>query len=200
MHPLPRMQAAEAMTYHFSTTENMLLHRFSIIKNYIRAAWITGFFAAFVIYLPTEQRANNINPDLVYGISYASVQTDILQPSSIDGLKEIHGVKIAYYDQSKVAYFFEYEANALDTLKVVGLLPFTLDNNASSVACTLLESNSNPLEVNTAFSERVREATSFFWNSQAADYTFYECIKSPLKHTLMISKTSSRILHKVESI
>ncbi len=118
------------------------------IKNYIRAALITGFFAAFFIYLTTGHKENNTNSDLVYSITDASVQTDILQPSTINGIKEIHGVKITYADRSKVSYYFEYEANAQDTLKIVGSLPFVIDNNVSSTACTLLESNSNPLEVN----------------------------------------------------
>ncbi len=177
----------------------MLRHKFLGSVNYIRAALITGVFAAFVTTLTTNPKANT-DPDLVYGITYASIQTDILQPSIIDGMKEIHGVKITFADPGKVAYFFEYEANAQDTLKVVGSLPFAIDNNASSLACTLLESKSNPLEADETLPEQVREATAFFWNSKASDFTFYECIKSPLKHTLLISKTSSRILHKVESI
>ena len=86
-----------------------------------------------------------------------------------------------------------------DTLKVIGSLPFILDDNVSSLECTLMESNTNPLEI-TETSEQVLEATAFFWNSKATDYVFYECAKSPLKHTLLISKTSSRILHKIESI
>ncbi len=178
----------------------MLRHNFLLVKNYIRAALITGFFAVFIIYLPTDQKENNANPDLVYSITHASVLTDILHPSTIDGINEIHGVKITFADPGKVAYYFEYEANAQDTLTVIGSLPFTIDNNVSSLTCTLLDSKSNPLEVKETLSEQVHEATSFFWNSKASDYTFYECIKSPLKHTLLVSKTSSRILHKVESI
>ena len=177
----------------------MLRHKFSFIKNYIRAAWITGFFAAFFIFLTVDRKEESADPDQVYSITRASLQADILHRATIEGLKELHGVRITYADRTKIAYFFEYEANALDTLRVIGSLPFILDNNISSLECTLMESNSNPLEA-TEISKQVREATKFFWNSNASDYTFYECAKSPLKHTLLISKTSSRILHKIESI
>ena len=172
------------------------MSRQNILIDFMKAALITGIFAAFVICLPTKR----INPETGYSISYASVQADILNHVSVEGIQEIHGVKIMDYDHNKVEYYFEYNANAEDTLKMIASLPFAIDDHVSSVAPTLMESNSNPLKINAAFTEEVREATSFFWNAKAEDFIFYECIKSPMKHTLMISKTSSRILHKVESI
>lgn len=165
------------------------------------AAWITGFFAAFFIFLSVDWKGENSessDPDQVYSITNASLQTDILHRATIEGLKQLHGVRVTYSDRTRVSYFFEYEANVQDTLKVIGSLPFILDDNISSLECTLMESDSNPL--GEAVSDQVREATAFFWNSNASDYIFYECTKSPLKHTLLISKTSSRILHKVEAI
>ena len=164
--------------------------------NFIKAALITGIFAAFIVYLPTKR----INPETGFSISYASIQADILNHVSIDGIQEIHGVKIIDYDKNKIEYYFEYEATGIDTLKMIALLPFSIDDRASCVAPMLMESDSNPLEVNPSFTKEVRDATSFFWDAKAEEFTFYECIKSPMKHTLLISKTSSRILHKVETI
>lgn len=163
------------------------------------AAWITGFFAAFFISLTVDWKEEETDPNLVYSITPASLQNDILHKATIEGFKQLHGVRVTYADRTKVAYYFEYEANAQDTLNVIGSLPFVLDDNVSSLECTLMESKTNPLET-MELSEQVREATAFFWNLKASDYIFYECAKSPLKHTLLISKTSSRILHKVESI
>jgi hypothetical protein len=163
------------------------------------AAWITGFFAAFFILLTVDWKVEHSDPDQVYSITNASLQTDILHKATIEGLKQLHGVRITYVDRTKIAYYFEYEANVQDTLKVIGSLPFVIDDNASSLECTLMESKTNPLETMET-SEQVREATAFFWNLKPSDFIFYECAKSPLKHTLLISKTSSRILHKIESI
>ncbi|HEU5291314.1 MAG TPA: hypothetical protein VFU05_11755 [Cyclobacteriaceae bacterium] len=157
---------------------------------------ITGVFAAFVIYLTTDRTHSKAG----LSMSYASVQEDIFNQISIGNIQEIHGVKIMDYENQKIEYYFEYEANALDTLKMIAVLPFAIDDNISNVAPVRMESNTNPLEINPAFTEEIRDAIAFFSNAKAEEFTFYECVKSPMKHTLLISKTSSRILHKVESI
>jgi hypothetical protein len=166
------------------------------LMNSLRAALITGIFAAFVVYLPTERNYAGSG----ISVSYASVQMDILNHVSISYIREIRGVKITDFERHKVEFYFEYEANAQDTLKLIASLPSAIDNEVSSVAPMLMESDINPMEISEAYTEEAREATSFFWNAKAEDYTFYECIKSPMKHTLLISKSSSRILHKVESV
>ena len=170
--------------------------RKTLLKNFTKAALITGIFAAFIIYLPSKQ--TNSGP--AYSISYASVQADIFNNISINGIQEIHGVKIIDYDHQKIEYYFEYEANELDTLKMIANLPFAIDDHVSNVAPVRMESSINPLKVNNAFTEEIKDAISFFSNAKAEEFTFYECVKSPMKHTLLVSKTSSRILHKVESI
>jgi len=170
------------------------------ILNYFRAALITGFFAALVIYLPTDRSGTTIDPESVYGIMHASIQADVLQGATITDLKEIHGIKVLYADYGKCTYYFKYEADPNDTLKVISDLPFVLDNNTSSVACMPMNTNSNPLDAVMSLTTQEREASAFFWNSKPEDFTFYECIKSPFRHTVMISKSSPVILHRVESI
>lgn len=170
------------------------------ILNYLRAALITGFFAALVIYLPADRSGSNIDPESVYGIMHASIQADILQGATIAELKEVHGIKVVYADYGKCTYYFKYEADPNDTLNVIGDLPFVLDNNASSIACMPMYANLNPLDAVTTLTTQEREASSFFWNSKPEDFTFYECIKSPFRHTVLISKSSPVILHRVESI
>jgi hypothetical protein len=83
---------------------------------------------------------------------------------------------------------------------MVASLPFRIDDHVSSVAPVLMESNSNPLEVNAFFTKEALDATSFFWNAKPEEYTFYECFKGSMKHTLLISKTSAKILHKIETV
>jgi hypothetical protein len=170
------------------------------ILNYFRAALITGFFAALVIYLPTDRSGTTTDPESVYGIMHASIQADILQGATIADLKEIHGIKVLYADYGKCTYYFKYEADPNDTLKVISELPFALDNNPSSVACMLMNANSNPLDEVRTLATQEQEASSFFWNSKAEDFTFYECVKSPFRHTVLISRSSPVILHRVESI
>jgi hypothetical protein len=168
--------------------------------NYLRAALITGFFAVLIIYLPADQPGSSLDPESVYGIMHASFQTDILQGAAIADLKEIHGIKVVYADYGKCTYYFIYEADPNDTLRVISDLPFALDNNTSSVACLPMNTNLNPLDAVKTLSAQEREASSFFWKSKPENFTFYECIKSPFRQTVLISKTSPVILHRVETL
>ena len=170
------------------------------VINYFRAALITSFFAALVIYLPEDRSGSSMDPESVHGITHASLQADILQGATIADLKEIQGIKVVYADYGKCTYYFKYEADPNDTLNVISDLPFVLDNNPSSIACLLMNSNSSPLEAKKALTNQELEASAFFWNSKPEDFTFYECIKSPFRHTVLISKSSPVILHRVESI
>jgi len=175
------------------------MSRLLIIKKYFRAAWIMGFFAALAIYLP-NQGAIEDQYEIYFGISIseASVAQEVFGNSHI-GLRQLNGVRIVNPDTGKYTYYFEYIANKQDTLRKISALPFLKDNRPSSLACELMNSPVSPLD-NSPLTQEERDATSFFWDAQAEDFIFYECYKSPVKHTLLLSKTSDRILHKVEFI
>ena len=157
-----------------------------------------GFFAALTIYI-TEKRQEE-SPDWTNSstISSASVQHDIYQDMSAD-IQQLNGVKVRDSRTGKFVYYFEYIANKQDTLRRISAMPFLKDNRTSSLSVELMESSSNPLDGST-LSQEERDATSFFWNAKGEEFTFYECYKSPVKHTLLLSKTSDKILHKVELI
>lgn len=167
------------------------------IKKYFRAALIMGFFAALVIYLPKKEELDG-QYKLYFGIpvSEASVEHEVFSNSRLS-LEQLNGVRILNYDTGKYTYYFEYIANKQDTLRAISALPFLKDNRPSSLMCELMNAPVNPLD-NTALTQEERDGTSFFWNARAEDFTFYECYKSPVKHTILLSKTSDRILHKVE--
>ena len=170
------------------------MSRLKILSTFLKAAMITGVFAAFVLYVSAD-RAHSTS---ALSMSYASVQADIF--NQLGNIQEIHGVKIMDYENQKVEYYFEYEANELDTLKMIASLPFAIDDNKSNVAPVRMESSSSSLKINPSFTDEIKREIAFFSNAKAEEFTFYECVKSPMKHTLLVSKTSSRILHKVESI
>lgn len=172
---------------------------FSVVKSYGRAILMMGCFAIFFTSITSKHSTDLPDPNAISFISHASVRSDIFN-NSFDHVQEIYGVKISYNDQNKYAYYFEYRANALDTLKAIEALPFDPYGRVSSTACVLMNSGENPLDERHVFPEEVQQATAFFWNANAEEFTFYECIRSPEKHIVLISKTSDRILHKVESI
>lgn len=172
---------------------------FTVMKNYGRVILMMGCFAIFFTSISSKRTMDLPDPNAVSFISHASVRSDIFKYSFVD-VHEIHGVKISCNDQNKYAYYFEYRANALDTIRAIEALPFDPYGRVSSTSCVLMNSDENPLEERTAFPEEVQHAIAFFWNANPEDFTFYECIRSPEKHMVLISKTSDRILHKVESI
>ena len=175
------------------------MQRALIIKNYFRAALIMGFFAALTIYLPSQREICSEN-EMYFGtpVSDASVAYEFFNDSDFRP-QQLNGVKVLNPDTGKYTYYFEYIANKQDTLRMISALPFLKDNRPSSLTCELMNASFDPLD-NSALTQEGRDATSFFWNIRGEDFTFYECYKSPVKHTLLLSKTTDRILHKVEFI
>lgn len=152
-------------------------------------------FAAFIVYTSLGLvKSNEVVDTSTTYISDSSVRESILG-YTLPNLREIHGIKITKAD--RVAYYYEYEADYNQVLNLLASMPFQLDNNRTSVQCGWMNSDSNPLDFKN-LSQTELDASSFFWNVIPEEYSFYECLKSPLKHTVMISKTTSRILHRVE--
>ncbi len=182
------------------------MQRLPSIKNYFRAALIMGFFAVLTIYLPNRETVDS-RYEIHFGISSsdASVEQEIFGDANLPAgrqgfeLNQLNGVKILNPATGKYTYYFEYIANKQDTLRRIEALPFLKDNRPSSLSCELMNAPLNPLDGSTLTQEE-RDATSFFWDAQTDEFTFYECYKSPMKHTLLLSKTSDRILHRVEYI
>ncbi len=175
------------------------MRRLLTIKKYFRAALIMGFFTALTIYLPNQEAIDG-QYEIYFGIpiSDASVEQEVFGNADF-ALRQLNGVRILNTDTGKYTYYFEYIANKQDTLRRIGALPFLKDNRPSSLACELMNAPLNPLD-DSALTREERDATSFFWDARADEFIFYECYKSPMKHTLLLSKTSDRILHKVEVI
>lgn len=175
------------------------MRRLLTLKSYFRAALIIGFFAALSVYLPNK-KVNEDQQDMYFGmpVNEASVAYDLFNDSDFN-VKQLNGVKLVNQDTGKITYYFEYIANKQDTLRRISAMPFLKDNRQSSLSCELMTSSLNPLD-NSTLTQEERDATSFFWSARAEDFIFYECYKSPVKHTLLLSKTSDLILHKVEFI
>lgn len=166
------------------------------IKRYLIAGACMIIFATLTLYLPDEKLIFSPADNFGIPVSDASVAYEFFNDPDFK-LEQLNGVKIFNADTGKYTYYFEYLANKQDTIRRISALSFLKDNHPSSIVCELMNSPLDPLD-NSALTQEQRDATAFFCNAQAADYVFYECYKSPVKHTLLLSKTSDRILHKVE--
>src|SRR6187549_1842495 len=140
-------------------------------------------------YLPDEYA----NPQIAQ-----TTLRDTLSAKSLSDLfiQELKGVKASYVTGRYTCYF-EYNANQQDLLNAINTLPFDMNTRLSDTQCRRIAGNFS-LTGKRARSDREVESSSFFWDINPEDFIYYECIKSPMRHTLLLDKHSSRILHRIE--
>lgn len=123
---------------------------------------------------------------------------DTLSAKSLSNLyiQELKGVKVSYASGRYTCYF-EYNANQQDILKVINTLPFDINTRLSDTLCRKMDEEFS-LNGKRIRSNQEIASSSFFWNINPNNFTYYECIKSPMRHTLLLDKHSNRILHRIE--
>jgi len=140
-------------------------------------------------YLPDEYA----NPQIT-----AITLRDTLSSKLLYGLsiQEIKGVKASYVTGRYTCYF-EYNANQQDLINIINTLPFDINTRLSDTQCRKMEGNFS-LSGKRTRSQKELTSSEFFWNIDANDFTYYECIKSPMRHTILLDNHSNRILHRIE--
>ena len=166
-------------------------------KKYGSAVFVLIIFAALIL-LTVKEKVIDIYAGVT--VSDSSFRTDILNSFDLE-IKEIHGVRVDNHDADTVSYYFEYEAEDYnEVLNAISALPARIDDNRYSIRCGLLNSPTNPLDASKKLAKDELNASDFFWEATPGDYTFYECLKGSMRHTLLVSKTSSRVLHRIELV
>lgn len=130
--------------------------------------------------------------------TYLTSLQDSLPENALQELKiheRVWGTKIKY-PTGLYASYFEYEADSKTLIRTLGRLPF-------SRAEILADTVAHPItldeyrELKASVSPTELEHANIFWNAALEDIVVYECLKAPFRHTLLISKTSSRVLHRI---
>jgi hypothetical protein len=111
-------------------------------------------------------------------------------------IKELKGVKVTYAS-GKTASYFEYEADAKKLIRTISALPFQKGNAVNDTLCRKTE-NTFSLSAKKVLSKEEVASANFFWGIQPKDYTCYECLKYPARHTVLINKITGTILHRIE--
>lgn len=111
-------------------------------------------------------------------------------------IQETKGIK-AIYKSGRYTCYFEYQANQQDILKIINLLPFNTNTRLSDTQCRNMNQTFS-LNGKRIRSEKEIESSAFFWDINPEDFVYYECIKSPMRHTLLLDKYSNRILHRID--
>jgi hypothetical protein len=112
---------------------------------------------------------------------------------------DIHGVKVQYFNGAHASYFEYTGGNPTAVVRTISMLPFhkramladTTCHRIPYTALLALKEKLSPEELNR---------TNAFWSADPFEFDAYECIKPPLKHTILLSKTSSRVFHRIASI
>jgi hypothetical protein len=112
------------------------------------------------------------------------------------GLSDVTGVKVQYIDGRSVAYF-AYPAGREIVLNAIAGLPFSKSSKLADTLCRPVAIAALQREYDDLSPTELHHA-DFFWQALNHNVEAYECIKAPWKHTLLVSKTSGRVLHRIE--
>lgn len=110
---------------------------------------------------------------------------------------EINGVR-ATYPSGRHTSYLEYEADPMRVLFAIQSIPFAMHEGGDTLCRDMNEQFA--LSGQRVLSQEEKSKASFFWNIDPAEFVYYECLKGPQRHTILVSKNSNRILHRVETL
>ena len=136
---------------------------------------------------------NQVDPVVFYTSLEDSIPQTAMQSLH---LGRVTGIKVKSIDGNSVSYF-EYQANKRDLLRVISQLPFSTHGVVADTLCRRVNYD-DYCSLRSLTSAFEQQKASSFWNIDTALYEVYECIKSPQKHLLVVSKNSDQVYHRIE--
>jgi hypothetical protein len=139
-----------------------------------------------------------INEEIPPLVTSASL-SDSIPPQMLTslGFSNVTGVKYRHHTGMAASYF-TYKAEREKLIYLLSILPFkTVHSNA--------DTNCHDVPFH-ALSELKREAhpqevqSEEFWAATEKDFDAFESIKPPYRHTLLISKNDSRVIHRIATL
>ena len=112
-------------------------------------------------------------------------------------LNNVTGIKVKYLS-GHFASYFEYEADHRALIHTIGSLPFPLYAELSDTTCHVIPFHYVETARNTVSETEI--SNSGFWLAKPEEYTAYECLKAPFKHTILLSRSSKKVLHRIEFV
>lgn len=111
-------------------------------------------------------------------------------------IQDVVGIQVKY-PTGKYACYFEYKADPEAVLGAISSQPFSRYASLADTQCREV-SYEQLKELKTTVSGFEVENSTTFWMADEKEFEVYECLKSPLKHTLLIDAKTNRVLHRVE--
>jgi hypothetical protein len=116
------------------------------------------------------------------------------------GLRDrVVGVKINNLTGMDVRYF-QYEADPDVLIKALSETPFDINTQSpADIQCHEITYGDLTFSFQNVSDAESNYAASFL-NSFHEGYEVYECVKSPLKHQVLIQRNTNRVFHRIEKI
>jgi hypothetical protein len=111
-------------------------------------------------------------------------------------IQDVEGIKVKY-PTGKYACYFEYTADPEVLLDAISSQPFSKYTLLADTRCRAI-SFDQLKQLKTSVSDFEFENSTTFWTVEEKEFEVYECLKSPLKHTILIDRKSNKVLHRVE--
>lgn len=169
----------------------------------MRTPWFAFVLPGLLILSVTACRKSNSNLSIdrpASSIIYSTSLADTLPKKTYEALHlgKVIGTRVIDLQGHDTRYFV-YEADSAIVLQAISNTAFSIE---SPLADTLCQKTSKGIlgQIYKTCSQEELEAGKSFWNSDFDQYDFYECIKSPMKHHILINKKTNKILHRIEYI
>ncbi|MBT1706263.1 hypothetical protein [Chryseosolibacter indicus] len=110
----------------------------------------------------------------------------------------VTGIKVLDLQGRDVRYF-HYKANKKVLLEALAKSPFNRNALLADTLCREI-SREELVRFKRSIADPELHAGAFFWNKVSQNVEIYESVKPPLKHLLIIDKSSRDIHHRIEFI
>lgn len=113
------------------------------------------------------------------------------------GIGQVNGVKLQY-GASRYASYYAYNADPDKVIATLARLPFTRYAVVADTTC--YKSSFEVLaEMQQGLSDVELESSAFFWNASHEEFEVYECLKTPVRHTLLVNRRLGMVYHRIEN-
>lgn len=130
-------------------------------------------------------------------VLHASLR-DTLSPAFLQALQleKVEGLNVKYLSGQETHYF-AYIADPDAVLRAVVHTAFSTHVAVADTVCRRLDHHALAMLAQPLHATELA-AGAFFWEADAAEFEVYECVRGPIRHTLLISRATRNVLHRVE--
>ena len=157
-------------------------------------AILLGLFALGACKKPVLEVKLDYIPPLVLSTSVQdSLPAKVVKNLKLDGLT---GLRYKYVTGLYSSYF-EYYADPTLLFETLSDLPFSINGGMADTRCQPTTFHEfDLLRQNLTLAEY--ESESFFWDMDRSEVEIFECLKPPFRHTILVTKRTNRIFHRVQ--